>query len=64
MMCDWIGVWVGEFGEYCIPPEVMEGVRLNKDGWPDKRSPAEYHRFMKWVIEQEDAARNAFLADT
>ena len=50
--CD---MWVSEFGTYPIPEEVLEGVRLTKYGYPDKRSPASYNKFMNWVRKQDEA---------
>ena len=49
--------WGGNFGIDEIPDEVLEGVRLTKWGYPDKRNVLAYQRFMKWVQEQEDKAQ-------
>lgn len=45
-------VWIGQFGEYPIPPE-FAAVRIRKNGWPDKRSQKVYKAMMAWVQEQE-----------
>jgi hypothetical protein len=48
-------VWMGEFGDYLIPPEIMEKVKLTKSGWFDKRS--KNTELKEWVQRMEDDSR-------
>jgi hypothetical protein len=52
-----IYVYVGVFGEYVIPPEVLAMVkRFTKRGNPDRRYKGN-DNFWAWVRFQEDAAK-------
>ena len=50
-------VWVGDYGDYKVPDNLLTDVRLTKRGWPDKRNPAKYNKVMGWVDAQEKNAR-------
>jgi len=52
-----INVWVGNYGTYTIPNDVLNGVRMTKRGFPDKRKPESYNRFMSWVEQNEKEAK-------
>jgi hypothetical protein len=49
-------MWVGDFGEYEIPPKWEDVIRIAASGWPDRRYK-EYRPFMEWVAAQEEARK-------
>lgn len=50
-------VWVGEFGEYVIPQELIH-VKISKQGWPDLRQK-DALKFLEWAARMDRDAKEA-----
>lgn len=55
-----ICVWMGDFGMYQIPPELVD-TPIRADGLPDGRSPAKKAALLKWVGERDAIERAKYV---
>lgn len=51
-------IWIGDYGAYTVPAALRVTTPWTKKGRPDKRHRADYKRFMDWVKQQEQLAKD------
>lgn len=53
-----INIWVGDWGQYIVPDEVLKGAKITKRHWYDRRYKKANDKLKAWVAEQERKARD------